>query len=78
MNLGAIDQKIRSGATQSAPNVPTSADDDQKKRTGAGPIEPTASEGEEEEAPDDMTAKIKKYAPYAIAAVVLYYIISKK
>jgi hypothetical protein len=77
MNLGAIDQKIRSGATQSAPNVPTSADD-QKTRTGAGLMEPTTSEGEEEEAPDDMTAKIKKYAPYAIAAVVLYYIISKK
>lgn len=76
MNLGAIDQKIRSGATQSAPNVPTSADD-QKIRTGAGPMEPTTSEGEEE-APDDMTAKIKKYAPYAIAALVLYYFITKK
>jgi len=74
--LGEIDQKIRSGAGPVVPSAPTSADD-QKIRSGAGPVDTTTSEGEED-APDDMAAKLKKYAPYAIAAVVLYYFMLKK
>ena len=91
--LGEIDvntQKIRSGSYQGgdvyAPTLPTTSAssvpmtaEDQRRRTGAGPVKQLPPSGEEEEGRDLMLVeKIKKYAPYAIAALALYYFISKK
>jgi hypothetical protein len=91
--LGEIDintQKNRSGSYQGggvyAPTLPTTSAssapmtaEDQKRRTAAGPGEPTPLPIVDEEGiPLTLTEKIKKYAPYAIAAVVVYYFITKK
>jgi hypothetical protein len=92
--LGEIDinvQKTRSGSTQGggvyAPpsTLPTTSagvnpNADQKARTGAGPVtsSPPPEEKEEEGRDLMLIEQIKKYAPYAIAAVALYYFIIKK
>lgn len=91
--LGEIDdntQKVRSGSYQGggvyaptqttapANSAPTTAED-QRRRTGAGPVAPAPPPiTEEEGVPLTFSETIKKYAPYAIAAAVLYYFITKK
>jgi hypothetical protein len=91
--LGEIDdntQKVRSGSYQGggvyAPTPPTTSSssapmtaEDQRRRTGAGPVDSTPPPIVDEEGiPLTLTEKIKKYAPYAIAAVIVYYFITKK
>ena len=92
--LGEIDinvQKTRSGSTQGggvyappstlpATSAGSASTVDQKARAGAGPVasSPPPEEKEEERRDLMLVGQIKKYAPYAIAAVVLYYFILKK
>ena len=91
--LGEIDpntQKVRSGSYQgggvyapASTTTPASSEpmtaEDQRRRTGAGPGAPMPLPiTEEEGVPLTLTETIKKYAPYAIAAAVLYYFITKK
>jgi len=83
-------QKVRSGSYQGggvyAPAPATASDsstpmtaEEQRRRTGAGPGAPTPLPiTEEEGVPLSLAETIKKYAPYAIAAAVLYYFITKK
>lgn len=75
INTSVIKERITTTATDPA-KVQTFATQTQQTydpSKGVSPlIQPPASQG------TDYMAMIKRYAPYAIGAILLYYVISKK